>query len=182
MTLLPDTTLVREAQAAVSAILAPEVLRHSLRTFLLGQAYAETKHIAFDEEDLCVAALFHDVGLFVRPRGLAFPLASSRSLEKFLSARGVARGRVAAMVDAIDFHMQLRPRWKDGPVVGLLHIGAWMDATGRGRRAIDAAARTIYEALPAGDFAPLLRKRIVASLDSFSACAGLLFPRRFGTT
>src|SRR5262245_50372354 len=110
--MLPDTALVLEAEAAVAAILETAVLQHSRRAFLLGRAYAQAKAIDFDEEDLCLAALFHDVGLFVRPRGMPFPLASSRSLKEFLDARGLDRARVAAMVDAIDFHMQLRPRWK----------------------------------------------------------------------
>ena len=60
---LPETPLSREAYDAASASAPPEILNHSIRVYLLGKVYALRKDIAFDEEGLYLAALFHDLGL-----------------------------------------------------------------------------------------------------------------------
>jgi hypothetical protein len=175
---LPDTALVREARALVTAALDEGVLHHSLRAFHLGKVYAERRAIRFDEEELCLAALFHDLGLAPgrRPPKVAFTLAGSLALARFLDERGASRDRVARVTDAVDFHMQLLPRWSKGPAAGLLQIGAWMDVTGLRRGAIASEARAIEEALPAGDFRGDFNRRLLRTLDSTAACLGLLLP------
>ena len=60
---LPKSALVNEAFAHVVAVLHPEILRHSVRTFLLGREAARHDGVAdIDDESLCIAALFHDAG------------------------------------------------------------------------------------------------------------------------
>lgn len=178
---LPDTRLVAEAEQLVSAALEETVLRHSRRAFHLGAAYAEKNAIAFDEEDLALAALFHDVGLAAghRPANVAFTIAGSRALARFLEEHDVPHARIAPLVDAIDFHMQLLPRWSKGPVAGLLQIGAWMDVTGLRRGAIKERADAIEAAIPAGDFREGFNRRLLRTIDGPSACLGLLLPTAF---
>ncbi len=179
--ILPDTRLVREARALASAALDEDVVRHSLRAFFLGKAYAAAERVAFDEEDLCLAALFHDMGLAPgrRPRGVAFTLAGSTALARFLEDNGEPRARIAPLVDAIDFHMQLLPRWSKGPVSGLLQVGAWMDVTGLRRSRIAAEAKAIEDALPAGAFREGFNRRLLGTIDAASSCLGLLVPTAF---
>lgn len=178
---LPDSALVVEAERIVSAALDDTVVRHSRRAFHLGAAYAQKNAIAFDEEDLALAALFHDLGMAAgrRPPNVAFTIAGSRALARFLEEHDVPRARIDPLVDAIDFHMQLFPRWSKGPVAGLLQIGAWMDVTGLRRGAIEARAAEIEAAIPAGDFRKGFNRRLLGTIDGPSACLGLLVPTAF---
>jgi hypothetical protein len=174
---LPDTVLVREALALVRRALPEPIVDHSLRAYLLADAYAKATARVHDEEGLCLAAIFHDVGLGSdAPRGVAFTHTSSGELARFLGNRGVARARIAPLAEAILFHMQLLPRWAKGNEVGLLQVGAWMDVVGlrRGRVAADAAR--IDALLPKGNFARTFNARLLATMTSPAACLRLLFP------
>ena len=175
----PDTSLLREATQLAQGSLPSPILAHSRRTFLLGRAYAREKRISLDEEDLLLAALFHDLGLSdaYADRRKAFTEIGADLLEQFLSERGdAARGRCLA--EAIDLHMQLFPRWSRGPVVGLLQVGAWMDASRRKLRTVgQARVAEIEAAYPRADFDPEFRRRLLGSLGSLRACTHLLFPR-----
>jgi hypothetical protein len=179
MNQFPDTALIREATRFAEASLSSSVLQHSRRAFLLGRAYADVRAVSFDEEDLLLAALFHDLGLsdaFSDP-GRAFTEIGADLVDSFLTRHGdPARGQLLA--EAIDLHMQLFPRWSKGPVVGLLQVGAWMDASGR--RARDVGRSRIAEieaAHPRAAFESEFRARLLGSLGSFRACARLVFPR-----
>jgi hypothetical protein len=176
---LPQTPLTREALTRVSAAVDPVILQHSKRSYLLAKAYARNKQIGFDDEGLCLASLFHDLGLSpsLRERGVAFPRTSSGLLAEFLAERGVVEERILPLVDAIDFHMQLLPRWSKGNVAGLMQVGAWMDATGLRRRAVKAEAALIADEIPRADFDRVFRGRLWESLTSWGACVGLLFPK-----
>lgn len=178
---LPDTALVTEAKQLVSAALEDAVIRHSHRAFHLGKAYAAKNAITFDEEDLALAALFHDIGLAAghRPPKVAFTLAGSRALARFLEEHDVPRARIAPLVDAIDFHMQLFPRWSKDPVAGLLQVGAWMDVTGLRRGSIAERAKEIEDAIPAGDFREGFNRRLLQTIDGAAACLGLVLPTVF---
>jgi HD domain len=178
---LPDTKLVREALGIATRALPLPLLRHSLRAYLLGEAYATATGRAHDQEDLCLAALFHDVGLTPEHRraGLPFTFGGSNALARFLEERDVAAERVAPLVDAIDFHLQLLPRWSKGNVAGLLQVGAWMDVYGLRRRTVAREAARVAALLPREGFTGLFHRNLVSTLRSPSACLGLLFPASF---
>jgi hypothetical protein len=176
---LPDSALVREARGIADAALDAMLVAHSCRAFLLGRAYGRARGIDFDEEGLCLAALFHDLGLAPGRRDprTPFTVAGSRALEAFLRDRGDA-GRATPLVEAIDFHMQLLPRWSKGNVAGLLQIGAWMDVTRLRRWAVPAQAEAIEARWPREGFGQLaFMRRLLGTFTSLSACAGLVAPR-----
>jgi hypothetical protein len=175
---LPDTKLVGEALSLARHALPEPLLDHSLRAFMLAGAYAKATNRDHDEEDLCLAAIFHDVGLAKdrRRRGQAFTQVGSRALAEFLDKREVAQERITPLVDAIDFHMQLFPRWSKGNVVGLLQVGAWMDVMGLRRGTVRAEAKRIDALLPKSGFTSLFHRRLLSSLVSPTACLRLLFP------
>jgi hypothetical protein len=126
------------------------MLRHSIRTYLLAEAYANAERIAFDREGLAVVSLLHDIALFPpycnshRP----FPFNSSRVLLTLLDRHHVPASRSGALVDAIDFHFQLWPHWQAGPEAGLLHVGAYMDVVGFRRRRVRKLAAAIEQTYP----------------------------------
>ena len=134
---------------ALAAMPAP-MLRHSIRTYLLAEAYADAERIDFDREGLAVASLLHDIALFppyCNPRQ-PFPFNSSRVMLTLLDQHDVPVSRAAALVDAIDFHFQLWPHWQAGPEAGLLHVGAYMDVFRFRRRRIRNIAAAIEQSYP----------------------------------
>ncbi len=175
--MLPDSALVREAYDLVSGALAPPILAHSLRTWRLAVAYARATSRAYDEEGLCVAALFHDLGLALGAP-LPFQIASSRALVAFLEERAVPRERIALLADAIDFHLSLLPRWSLGDEVGLLQVGAWMDVYGVRRARVREEAARIDGEHPRAGFGVAFHRALLASIARapLASCVGLLAP------
>lgn len=181
LTRLPDTPLVREAQALIERAEPQSLIDHNLRSFLFGRAYGRKQGIDFDEEGLLLAALFHDLGLSAdhRDPNLPFTIVGSRALRAFLAERGVAPERIEPLVDAIDFHMQMRPRWASGGAAGLLQVGAWMDITGLRRWGMRGDARAIEAAYPRDNIRTRFYGFLFGSFGSVGACVGTLFPGRY---
>jgi hypothetical protein len=177
---IPDSKLCREARAASAAAVPVWLASHSERAFLLGRAYASHERIDFDEEALYVAALFHDIGLTEThlDTSQAFLETSSRVLSRFLDGRHVTPERASVMTEAIELHMRPWPSWSKGPVVALLHIGAWMDATGLRRSTVADDARLIAAQRPRDGFDGHFRSSVIKSIGSVRSCVGLMLPRR----
>lgn len=175
---LPDTKITREADRVIQAALPADLRHHSVRTHLLGRAWAGKKKISFDEEDLYLAALFHDVGLCESHRDPSRPFTANsvRALRAFTVSQTIAPGRVNAMAEAIEFHMQLLPRFSRDPVVGLLQVGAWMDLTGLRKRKVAGEARLIEQVWPRQNIARQFPLYLIRSVGSMRACTGLLHP------
>src|SRR5262245_6159627 len=116
---IPETETIAAAREALEEA-SPAVQNHSIRSFLLGRAYAKKRGIDFDEEGLCIAALFHDLGLVPRylDRSKPFTRTSAELLEEFLEERSTSRSKAELLRKAIVLHMQPLPRWSRGPEVG----------------------------------------------------------------
>lgn len=178
---LLDTSISNEAYGIARAAVTPEILNHSIRIYLLGKAYARKKSVEFDEEELYLAALFHDLGLCAAYKNSSrpFQVNSSRALEKFLRERHLPSERISPMVEAIDFHMQMFPKWSKGNIAGLLQIGAWMDITKLRRWTIRDEARAIEAEYPRLAISRKFPKMVFGSIGSVHSCLGLLFPKGF---
>jgi hypothetical protein len=178
---VPDTTLCGEAAALVSEILPPPILRHTMRTYRLGAAYGQKRGIDFEAEDLYLAALFHDIGLApgrTEPR-VPFQVVGGRALTGFLDERRFDPGRAARLREAIDYHMQVRPRWSKGPVAGLLQVGAWMDATRLRAWAVPGAVREADRLFPRAGFTTAFVRCLAGTVGDLPSLVGLWFPDRY---
>lgn len=178
--LLPDTALVREATGMIRAAVSPAIFNHSQRTFLLGRAWARKRKLVFDDEALLLAALFHDLGMFPPHRDPArpFTFVSSDALRAFLAERGFPQERTNAAAEAIELHMQLRPRFDRSAVAGLLQVGAWMDVTGLRRWSVREEAQTIGAEWPRLGIDLAFPRLLLGTVGSIASCSGLLLPSR----
>lgn len=177
-TRLPDTTIVEEALSILKRAATPAVVNHSIRSYLLGATYARHRGLDFDEEGLATAAAFHDLGLctdYRDPRA-PFQFVGSRELRRFLCARGVEPARIEPLAEAIDYHMQMLPRWSKGNVVGLLQVGAWMDITGLRRWNVRKEAKEIEAVYPRAGIGMEFNKLLLRSIGSVRSCIGLMLP------
>jgi hypothetical protein len=123
---------------------------HSLRTYLLADAYARTQGVGYDRPGLLAAAAFHDTGLADGGprRPCPFPRQSAELLDRFLSDHAVDTGRRAVLTRAVSDHMRARPARDAGAEARLLHFGAWLDVTGRGTRRLPGMRRRLARLAP----------------------------------
>jgi hypothetical protein len=182
VTELPRTPLTTEAHEAMERVLPPALFRHSVRTFLYGRAWARHHAVSFDEEGLLLVSLFHDAGLCApyKDTRRAFQFNSGRALAQTLSGLGVDRRRINRLVDAVLHHFQPVPRWSYGPEAGLLHVGAYMDATGlRAWSVAREERRAIRCRYPRRVSTMRLLSLIARSIRGPQSCIGIMLPELY---
>ncbi|AKZ54403.1 hypothetical protein SAM23877_1354 [Streptomyces ambofaciens ATCC 23877] len=156
--------LAGAALTELGRLLPPHVAVHSLRVFLLADAWARTHGIAYDRVGVLAAAVFHDAGLVGRaPLGRGgFPGRSAALLDRFLAGHEVGMGRRTTLTRAVREHMRPFPARDAGPEARLLHFGAWLDVTGRGERQLPDERRRLRALAPTPWFAVSFSARVVA--------------------
>ena len=183
MKTIPDTPIINEALSIVKAALSKNIFNHSMRTFHLGSEYAEKYNRRFSKEELLLVALFHDIGLYspYNIKGKPFQIASSAVLKEYLLTRkGIHPDRINAMMEAIDYHFQLSPRWDKGEIAGLLQIGAHMDVIGKNSHSIEKNKRNdILAKFPKSKFILEFNICLLKSFTGYNSIKGLFYPESF---
>lgn len=176
----PTTNITTEAENIISHALPSYILNHSKRTFLLATSYARKTDIKdYDEEGLYIATLFHDLGIVEINTKYAFQLNSSKKLKEFLLEKNYPQNKINVLVDAIDFHMQILPKWAKGKEVGLLQIGAWMDAFRLRGSKFKTEISDFEQLFPRLEMDSLMVKTILHTIKTIPAGLGLLFPEKY---
>lgn len=178
---MPDSATVAEAASLVREAFDDALWNHTLRTHLLAVGWAERSVLRFDPEQLALACLFHDLGMVApwRDPSHAFTFAGSRALRGFLQERGWEPRRIEAAMQAIDFHMQLQPRWDLGETAGLLQVAAWMDVTGLRGRHLPEVVKEARRRFDRSGFFLHFNACLLRELASPRRALGLLLPERF---
>ena len=107
----------------VKAALSDNIFNHSMRTYQYANEFAINRKSVYSEEELFLVALFHDIGFYppYQIKGKPFQIGSSNSLREYLlKYKQIQPERINAMMEAIDYHFQFRPRWDKGEIAGLL--------------------------------------------------------------
>ena len=178
---LPDTPIIKEALQIVKAALSDNIFNHSMRTYLYAYEFAEKRKNVFSEEELLLVALFHDIGFYspYQIKGKPFQIGSSNALKEYLLAHEkVQPERINAMMEAIDYHFQFRPRWEKGEIAGLLQVGAHMDVMGTKIKSIEKDKRNqILKEYPKNYFFLEFNSCLIKSFTNFDSIRGLINPQ-----
>jgi hypothetical protein len=161
---LPSSALVHEAFAHVVAVLHPEVLRHSVRTFLLGREAARHDGVVdIDGESLCIAALFHDAGTADEYDGPArFEVEGADAAATFLQRDGWSAASVDPIWEAIALHTTPGIPERRGPIAHYLRRGVEIEFGSTEQRARFVDAITHAEDLyPRGHVEEVLQTLVV---------------------
>ena len=179
---IPDSPVITEALQIVKAALSENIFNHSIRTYHYAYAFAEKLKIVFSEEELILVALFHDIGLYstYQIKGKPFQIGSSRALKDYLLMHEkILPERINAMMEAIDYHFQFRPRWDKSEIAGLLQIGAHMDVMGTKANSIEGEKRAqILKAYPKNYFFPEFSGCLLKTFTNLDAITGLFYPEK----
>src|SRR4051794_40948295 len=100
----PDSSLARDAQAAVEDLLTPAVRNHSHRAYAWAAAIAARRGISFDRELLYLAAMFHDTGLPSPVPHVDFTVRSAALAREFADRQGVSTDSRELVTNAIAMH------------------------------------------------------------------------------
>lgn len=177
---IPDTPIISEALSIVKTASSKNIFNHSMRTFHLGREYAEKYSYRFSEEELLLVALFHDIGFYApySIKGKPFQIASSATLKEYLLVRKeIHPDRINAMMEAIDYHFQLSPRWDKGEIAGLLQIGAHMDVLGKNSHSIEKKTRNdILAEFPKNKFFLEFNTCLLKSFTGYNSIKGVFYP------
>ena len=125
MMAVPESALTDQAFAHVAAVLHPEIVNHSIRTFLLGREAARRDGVLdLDIESLCLAALFHDAGTADVYDGPArFEVEGADAAARFLHLGGWSAASVDPIWEAIALHTTPEIPERRGPITHYLRRG-----------------------------------------------------------
>ena len=131
---IPDSRLAREATELIRDTESELLFHHSTRVYLWGALLGKRKNLAFDEELLYVAAMFHDVGLtsVYRESQLRFEVDGANAARDFLRSHHIGEAEVQKVWTAIALHTTPGIPEHMHPEVALVQAGAGMDVAGRG--------------------------------------------------
>lgn len=176
----PDSKIVQEAWEITKAALSENVFNHSLRTYHLGDNYGEKNKLNYSKEELMLVSLFHDIGLYpeYQKKGKSFQISSSLALKEFLlHEKNISKERINAMMEAIDFHCQFKPRWDKGEVAGLIQVGAHMDVLGIKKSSLEKnVIKSVNDMYPKNNFFLEFNFSFLKTLKSYKAVTGVLLP------
>lgn len=135
---IPDSALARQATQYVNELLSPSLYRHTVRTFLLGDAAGQRQGLRYDVELLYLASVLHDLGLAGNLNSPdRFEVAGAHAAKEFVTRHGLSADKAGILWDAIALHTSLGIAIHKQPEVALVAIGAAIDVVGLGVDQLD---------------------------------------------
>src|SRR4051812_28755562 len=158
----PDSSLVRDAEAAAQDLLTPALRNHSRRAYTWGAAIAALQGITFDRELLYLAAMFHDTGIPSPVPDVDFTVRSAAVAREFTDSHDVPADSRELVANAIAMHHTPGVGLESGAEAYLLSAGASVDVFGlRSSEIPDAVRQRVIQEYPRlgfnREFAGLLR-------------------------
>lgn len=125
---VPDTALAKTVTALVREASPDGLFNHVVRSYVFGTKAGEAKRLKFDQEQLFVAAMMHDLGIadpYVADA--RFELDGADAAAKILRDNHYPESKVELVWQAIALHATREIPERMDPIIALVHLGAWMD-------------------------------------------------------
>lgn len=180
----PDSAVARAAEEQMRELCSAQMCAHSLRTYWFSAIVAAQSAARVDREQLYVAAVMHDVGLFVHDRPeheRCFSVTGARHARALLDTHGWDRERSDAVALAITSNLEARvPVAVYGDVAHWLRRGGIVEVLAQGWKVHPDNLREILARYPRDGFADdaivHVRREIVRNPGCRFACLDPLFP------
>jgi hypothetical protein len=152
---IPDSYVARQALQQARDVEDPQILRHSIRSFVFAELIAKARGIPHDRELVYVAAILHDIGLspqFSTPHR-RFEVDSAEMAKQLLALNEVPADKVRIVWDAITLHsIYSIARFKEAEV-NLVSAGVVTDVGAAFASLLSQSAiEEIFAALPRTGF------------------------------
>jgi hypothetical protein len=152
---IPDSYAAKQAATQAQDVEAPEIFRHSARSFVFAEMISQVRSMKHDPEILYIAAMLHDIGLskeFATPHA-RFEIDGADRTKQVLTAAGHSTVDAQIGWDAVALHSIFSiARFKE-PEVFLLSAGVLTDVGGAFLAFLDkAAVAQVLKALPRKGF------------------------------
>jgi hypothetical protein len=134
---IPDSRLVREAEAECRATLSPLLVNHSYRTFAFGLALGRLDGVAVEVEPFYAACLLHDLALEEPHPGRCFAVVGAERVLRIAERAGVEPKLAEEIAEAVAMHITPGAGFERGPLAPLVAAGALVDLVGTRLEAID---------------------------------------------
>lgn len=127
---LPDSQLVRDAEALARAVSSDMLFNHVMRCYWFGELLARQQGVQVDRELLFLSNVLHDLGLTEHARGpLRFEIEGANAARTFLTERGVSADRAQKVWDAIALHVWDVNLYRD-ETSRIMQLGVLYDVVG----------------------------------------------------
>jgi hypothetical protein len=152
---IPDSYAAQQATKQAQDVEAPEIFRHSARSFVFAELVSQARGVKHDPEIIFIAAMLHDIGLskeFATPH-VRFEIDGANLTKQILTAAGHTTTDAQVGWDAVVLHSIFSiARFKE-PEVFLLSAGVLTDVGGAFLQYLDkATVAQVLTALPRKGF------------------------------
>jgi hypothetical protein len=152
---IPDSYAAKQAVIQAQDVEAPEIFRHSARSFVFAELVSHVRSVKHDPEIVYIAAMLHDIGLskeFATPH-VRFEIDGANLTKQILTAAGHTATDAQVGWDAVVLHSIFSiARFKE-PEVFLLSAGVLTDVGGAFLQYLDkATVAQVLTALPRKGF------------------------------
>lgn len=152
---LPDTVAARTAYEICGRYSTPNLVGHSVRSYLWAAAYAGERGLVFDAELLHVSAMVHDLGIAATFEAVTTPFEVVGAEIGFVLARGLGwpTDRAERVVEVCVRHMRADVSADVDVESHLLQVGTSADVSGVGAMDFPAPFReALFTAYPRTGF------------------------------
>jgi hypothetical protein len=152
---IPDSYAAKQAATQAQDVEAPEIFRHSARSFVFAELVSQARGMKHDPEIVYIAAMLHDIGLskeFATPHA-RFEIDGADRTKQVLTAAGHSAADAQIGWDAVALHSIFSIAGFKEPEVFLLSAGVLTDVGGAFLQYLDkAAVAQVLAALPRRGF------------------------------
>jgi hypothetical protein len=174
----PDSDICTAAYRLVFDVSPAFLANHCVRSFLFGRELAAANGrrsggVDYDDEDLFLACLLHDLGITDQGRGdQRFEVDGADAAARFLRGHTISEDRITTVWQSIALHTSVGLAERFGSVQSLAYLGISLDINGVDKELLSAGfAERVHAAWPRQDLGYAIAEAIDRDIQSNPAKA-----------